>query len=177
VSASVQEDNALKESRHDDMFGEYTEALKKHLKMGAPKVDHPELARLKAHVIRTYGRTAHGHMHAAAEHYLNGNVALASRNYARFERQIDEEFATVIEGEMTINEGVIHKIHQIMKTKADGEIIFPNGAKHPLSHPQATHLMKLHTLMTPENKAHIEKLMATPAGLKKVADFAGDNLK
>jgi hypothetical protein len=173
VAATVKED-VLLEKLHDDLFGEYTEALKKHYKLGS-SVDHPELAKMKSNIIRQYGKTAHGHMHAAAEHYLNGNIALASRNYARFERQIDEEFSDVVEADLT--EAVLHKLHSIMKTKTDGEVVFANGSRHKVSHPQAAHIMKLHTLLTPENKVAVEKLMNTPAGIKKIADFAAEHLE
>lgn len=175
VSTVVKED-VIAEKMHDDLFGNYTDALKKHYQLSGSHVDHPELAKLKAHVMHRYGKQAFTHFHAAADHYLNGEVAQASRNYSKFERKIDEEFAEVIEAEV-LEEAVIHKIHQILKSKTDGDVVFANGSKHKVSHPQAHHIMKLHTLSTPENKAELEKLMTTPAGIKKIADFAAENLK
>lgn len=173
VAATVKEDT-LTEKAHDDMFGEYTHNLKKQYELNS-RVDHPELAKMKTELTRKHGKTAAGHFHAAAENYLNGNVGLASRNYAKFERQIDEEFYHTIEADLT--EAVLHKLHHIMKTKTDGEVSFGNGSKHQVSHAQAAHIMKLHTLMTPEHKAKAEKLMNTPAGIKKLADFAATNLE
>jgi hypothetical protein len=176
ATAGVAVENTIIESQHDREFGEYTEALKKHYEAGSVHTDHPELSKLKAKLINKYGKDAHAHLHAAAEHYLNGDVAKASRHYNKFERKIDEVYEDIVDADF-IEEATIHKIHHIAKTKQDGEGTFPNGSSHKLSAKQAAHLVRMHSMLTPENKATIEKHMNSPEGMKKVADFAADNLK
>lgn len=167
----------LIEKEHDDMFGDYTEALKKHYQTGSKHTDHPELSKLKQKVINKYGKEAHGHLHAAAEHMLNGDVPKASRRYAKFERTIDEGFEEIADVDM-LEEGALHKLHHIVKTKQGGTVNFKNGATARVEYPQAAHIMKLHSTVNPENKGRIENLVnASPAGLSRVADFAAQNLK
>jgi len=158
------------------MFGYYTNALKLHYKAGSKHTDHPDLAKIKEHIVQRYGKQAHSHLHAAAEHYLNNNVGQATHRYNKFLRTIDEDFEEYVYPE-TVEEATIHKIHHIAKTKTDGEVVFGNGSRHKLSAAQAAHLVKLHTMMTPQNKATIEKHMNSAEGLTKVADFAAQNLK
>jgi hypothetical protein len=176
ATAGVAVENTIIESQHDEMFGDYTEALKKHYEAGSKHTDHPELSKLKAKLINKYGKDAHTHLHTAAEHYLNGDVAKAARHYAKFERKIDEVYEEYVDVDY-IEEASIHKIHHIAKTKQDGEVTFPNGASHKVSAKQAAHLVRMHSMLTPENKATIEKHMNSPEGMKKVADFAAENLK
>jgi hypothetical protein len=166
----------ISESVHDEMFGNYLDALKKHYEVGTRFTDHPELSKLKAKVISKYGKEAHGHFHEAAQHMLNGEVGKAARHYSKFERMIDEEYEEVMDRPL-LDEASIHKIHHIAKTKTDGEVIFANGTKHKVSAAQAAHIIKMHTLLTPENKATVEKHLNTPAGLAKIADFASTNLR
>jgi hypothetical protein len=175
IAGGISEE-VLIEKEHDDMFGDYTNALKLHYKAGSKHTDHPELAKLKEKIIQRYGKQAHSHLHAAAEHYLNNNVGQATHRYNKFLRTINENFEEYLYPE-SMEEAVIHKIHHIAKTKTDGEVVFGNGSRHKLSAQQAAHLVKLHTMMTPQNKATIEKHMSSPEGLTKVADFAAQNLK
>lgn len=172
----ISNEETLQEAVHDDLFGDYTEALKKHFETGTKHTDHPELLKMKVKVIHKYGKEAHGHLHAAAEHMLNGDLPKAARRYSKFERTIDENFEEFLDAEF-VGEATIHKLHQITKTKQDGEIVFGNGARHKMSHAQAAHIMRMHTMATPENKATIEKHLNSPEGLTKVADFAAQNLK
>jgi hypothetical protein len=166
----------LLEKEHDDLFGSYTHALTMHYKTGATKVDHPELSKLKYTVHQKYGKKAAGHFHAAAENYLNGNVSSAMKHYHKFENAVNENYNDI--NLDVLEEAVIHRIHHIAKTKQSGDVVFGNGAKSRLEHPQAAHIMKLHTSCTPENKQKIEKLVhSSPAGLQKVSDFAAENLK
>jgi hypothetical protein len=176
ISGIATNEEVINESEHDDMFGDYTEALKKHYETGSIHTDHPELSKLKAKIIHKYGKEAHSHLHKAAEHYLNGDIGKASRHFAKFERKINENYEEFLDEDF-VSEATIHKLHLITKTKQDGEVVFANGARHKISHAQAAHIMKLHTLMTPENKATIEKHLNSPEGLTKVADFASTNLK
>lgn len=164
------------ESVHDNMFGDYTEALKKHYDVGSRHTDHPELLKMKQKIINKYGKEAHAYMHSAAEHYLNGDVAKASRHYSKFERKINEEFEEFLDKDF-IEEAVIHRLHHISSTKQGGSIVFKNGAASKVEYPQAAHIMKLHSKLNPENKAKIEKLLDSPEGLTRVADFASEHLK
>ena len=174
--ASANEE-VLSEKEHDDLFGDYTHALKSHYETGARHADHPELAKLKHKVVEKYGREAHGHLHAAAEHYLNGDVAKAARRYSKFEGAVHENFLEVADVDQ-ISEGVIHKLHHITQSKTAGKVVFKDGSTADVQYPQAAHIMKLHSKVEPGNKATIEKLVnASPAGLAKVADFAAENLK
>lgn len=170
-------EQTLDEAEHDDLFGDYSEALKKHMKTGTTHTDHPELSKLKAMVINKYGKVAHGHLHAAAEHMLDGNVPKAARRYAKFENTIDEDFKEVVDQE-SLDEGVVHRLHHIVQTKTGGTVSFKNGSTAHVEYPQAAHIMKLHTTVNPQNKATIEKLVnQSPVGLSKVAEFASQNLK
>ena len=130
----------ITESVHDDLFGNYTEALKKHLETGSIHTDHPELSKLKMKSINKYGKEAHKHLHSAAEHYLNGNVAKAARHYSKFERMVNEKFEEILDADF-VSES-IHHLNRIVASKQDGEIAFANGAKHKLSHAQASHIIK-----------------------------------
>lgn len=172
----VNEEN-LVEKAHDDLFGEYTNALEQHHKMGS-RGTHPELAKLQTRVHQKYGKQAAGHFHAAAEGYLNGDFHGARRHYAKFERKIDESFEDVVVDVEPLQEAVIHKLHHITKTKQAGDVKFSNGASARVEYPQAAHILKLHTQLSPQNRNKIETLVNSgPAGLQRVADFAAENLK
>lgn len=177
VAAGAVAEETLYEAEHDNVFGDYTEALKKHYETGAKHTDHPELSMLKQKVINKYGKEAHSHLHAAAEHMLNGDFPKASRRYAKFERTINEDYVEYLDEEV-IEEAALHSLHHICKTKQAGTVRFRNGATARVEHPQAAHIMKLHSTVNAENKAKIEKLVnASPAGLSRVAEFAAANLK
>ena len=177
VSGTAVAEETFFESEHDDLFGNYTEALKKHYEAGSKHTDHPELSKLKQKIINKYGRDAHGHLHAAAEHILNGEMTKAARRYSKFERKINENFEEFLDEEF-IGEGVIHKLHHIVSTKQAGTVNFKSGATARVEYPQASHIMKLHSTVNPENKSKIENLVnASPAGLSRVAEFAAQNLK
>ena len=175
--AGVTSEETIDESVHDNMFGDYTEKLRKHYETGSTFTDHPELSKLKSRIINKYGKDAHEHLHAAAEHYLNGDVGLAARNYSKFERKINENFEEIPD-ENFLEEGVIHKLHHITSTKQSGTVVFKNGATASVEYPQAAHIMKLHSMINSQNKKRIEDLVnSSPAGLSRVADFAADNIK
>ena len=175
--AGVTTEETLVEAEHDDLFGNYTAALKKHFEVGSKHTDHPELLKMKMKTIAKYGKEAHSHLHAAAEHMLNGDLAKASRRYSKFERTINEGYEEVLD-EAFLSEGAIHKLHHIVQTKTGGTVNFKNGSTARVEYPQAAHIMKLHSSVNPENKTKIENLVnASPAGLSKVADFAAENLK
>lgn len=174
---NVSED-VLLEKEHDDLFGSYVHALKLHYESKSKHTDHPELLKMKVHVMGKYGKMAFGHLHMAAQNYLNGFPSRAMHHYSKFERKISEEYIEYLDDVEHIEEATIHRIHHLVKTKQDGEIVFKNGARGKLSHPQAAHIMKLHLACTPENKKRIEALVnSNPAGLQRVADFAAENLK
>ncbi len=170
---------SVKESVHGDIFGDYTHALKLHLQSGSKHTDHPELLKIKQKIASKYGKSALEHLHAASEHYLNGNVSQATHHYNKFQNILDEEYSEVIlDDEYLQQEAVIHKIHHIAKTKQGSDVVFKNGAKARVEHPQAMQIMKLHTVLTPENKQKIENLINSgPEGLAKVAEFTSTNLK
>jgi hypothetical protein len=175
--AGLTAEETLTEEAHDAMFGEYIAVLQKHYETGSKHTDHPELSKLKHKIINKYGKEAHHNFHSAAEHYLNGNYAKAARHYMKFEKKIDENFEEFVDKKY-LEEGAIHKLHQIVSSKQGGTVNFKNGATARVEFPQAAHIMKLYSQLTPENKAKIEKLVNdSPAGLSKVADFAADNLK
>ena len=80
--------------------------------------------------------------------------------------------------EEVIEEGAIHKLHHIAKTKTAGSVAFKNGATSQVEPTTALQVINLHSKVNPENKARIEKLVnSSPAGLTQVAGFASDNLK
>ena len=77
-----------------------------------------------------------------------------------------------------VGEAAIHKIHHIAKTKTSSEVAFKNGTSSAVDHKTALSIMRLHGMLKPENKSKIETLVNTsPEGLKKVAEFAAQNLK
>lgn len=175
--AGLNTEEFIIETTHDDLFGNYTEALKKHYEVGSKYTDHPELSKLKQKIVNKYGKEAHSHFHAAAEHMLNGEIAKAARRYAKFERKINENYEEYLDKDF-LEEGAIHKLHHIASSKQGGTVNFKNGATARVEYPQAAHIMKLHSMCTPENKQKVERLVNdSPAGLSKVADFAQENLK
>jgi len=166
----------LIEKEHDDLFGDYTQALKQHITSGFGHATHPELHKLQQKVQQKYGKKAFGHLHLAAEHYLNGNAGSAARHYSKFEREVNEEFVDIELDQL--DEAVIHKLHHIVKTKQAGDVTFKNGSSARVEHPQAAHIMKLHSALNPQNKTRIETLVNSgPAGLERVANFAAENLR
>lgn len=161
----------LKESAHDELFGQYIRALGTKHTLGQEHV--------RRLVVKKYGDEAFGHFHNAAAHYVNKDENKASAAYQRFERHIAEEIAAgpgVVPS--IIGEGAIHKVHHIAKSRTAGDVIFANGASSKVDPVAALKVMKLHAALNPQNKQKIEKLVNSgPDGLSRVCDFADKNMK
>jgi hypothetical protein len=77
-----------------------------------------------------------------------------------------------------IQEGAIHKLHHIAKTKTAADVTFKNGASSRVDPATAHKVVTLHAKLNPQNKKNVEALVNSgPQGLTKVAAFAVDNLK
>ncbi len=78
--------------------------------------------------------------------------------------------------EETLEESAIHKIHHIARSMKDSAVIFKNGVKASVSAKAAAKLLKLHGILTPQNKKAAEDLINKgPDGLKRVSDFADEH--
>lgn len=153
----------IKESSHDNMFGEYIFHITKGNSGIANKIGDKVKTR--------YGVHAFKHFHNAANYFLNGDEERGAKSYNRFERVVNEEMEK-------LDEAVIHKLHHINSTGEPGDIRFKNGAQIRVTKQAAALVMKLHNSLTPENKQKVEHMVnSSPEGFQKVASFAETNLK
>lgn len=77
-----------------------------------------------------------------------------------------------------MQEAVLHHLHTVTKTKSPVDVKFKNGSSARVTPQVAAQIMRLHTLLSPQNKTKIEALVNTsPDGLQKVAEFAAAHLK
>lgn len=157
------------ESTADNLLGSYIT----HAQGAAQHDKHfKPLAAIKRIVAKRYGQQAVKHFTAAGDKYAAGEHG-ANRHYAKFKSVVDATGA-----DKPIHEAAIHQIHTITKTKAPADVSFKSGGSARVSPQQAAVIMRLHTVMKPENKAKIEALVNSgPDGLAKVAEFASNNLQ
>jgi len=114
----------LDEKFHDDLFGEYTHALRNHGE------DHKKTLRIKNKVVTKYGEKAFGHLHAAATDYASGNEHGASKHYSEYERHAMDEGVGLFKRyssnvlppvkPVRDNEPLLAKIRRIIKKKRLG---------------------------------------------------------
>jgi len=77
-----------------------------------------------------------------------------------------------------MGEGVLRKLHHIAMSKTPGDVAFKNGAQARIDHRDALQVIRLHSMLTPQNKQKVESLINdNPGGVKKIAAFAKQNLK
>lgn len=160
---------SVTESTADNLLGSYIT----HAQGAAQHDKHfKPLAAIKRIVAKRYGQQAVKHFTAAGDKYVAGEHG-ANRHYAKFKSVVDATGA-----DKPIHEAAIHQIHTITKTKSPADVSFKSGGSARVSPQQAAVIMRLHTVMKPENKAKIEALVNSgPDGLAKVAEFASNNLQ
>src|ERR1035438_6851954 len=87
--------------KHDKMFGEYVDELKRNHTPGFYEYgqisDGDRLRDMQNSICKRHGKQVFQHFHNAAQAHLNGNFSAANKHYQKFERHLKEEFADASE--------------------------------------------------------------------------------
>lgn len=151
------------ETHHENLLGVYFNALHH----GA----HDRVKTYHKDATKRFGSLAASHLHNTAANLVAGEHDKANKHWNRFLRNVNEQKEPIVER-------AIHSIHRIARTGQDGDVSFGNGKTARVSGKQAIAVIKAHSALTPENKKKLEDLVhGGPDGMKKIVDFAQENLK
>lgn len=159
---------SIKESAHDNLYGEYLH----HLGKG----DHRAADHIALKVERDYGVSAGKHFRTAAKLHSTGDVTAAGHHYSKFEHEMREHVESM---DSNLDEHVLHKLRHIARSKQFGDVSFKkDGGASRVDPKDATKVLKFWGVADKGNRRKIEKMINKGhGGITSVAKFVDDHMK
>jgi len=162
----------IKESAHDELYGEYLH----HLTKG----DTRSAEHIAGKVEKNYGTDASKHFRTAAKYHNDGDIARASRHYGKFEHSMREHVELMSEENVAnMSEAILHKLRHIARSGQFGDVTFKAGAPSTRIDPtDATKVLKIWSTSNTANRRRIERMIhAGHSGIQQVSNFVDDHMK